>query len=1094
MGLALGVFTASQSAMHRLSAFALLAVGTAAASATAGRCPVSTLPLQRRSSPLHRLGASSRSAVAATDTLSFCCDACAALGSSQCASFSWSVETGVCLLHHSSAKLGDSHEEEGTAKSDGAPWLCAGTGSYPTLATCDANATAADLIAALRETTNHLLLVVYDFWNIHGRDSAGGCHTTLDDTGKPHPPFAKTLRGQAEDLQGFAEAASRLRFFNNASLAAAATSMADAQCDTVRAMLDSQAEIDGKSPVLFATRAQAALGLATYARVAANKTSAREALQLSTAQAGALLACCRDEQGGFRPQEELREGWYAASARYPLSTHVLALSLFAAHRNASARLGVAEPPAFSSALAGLLQVTADRFVVRTNDSALFSPDFLDERYAPIPSAVFDYGSTLGLLSAIATLAALPGALHGHVALNRSLAAAATAADQGFDSRFGGFFSSGSPLGGGLPSSLQKTYYAQLGASGGLVWLWRLTGDSGYLCKALATLRRLERRQLAPIGEFFWATIDGESDGEGPAAPVGMHGSMLAEPWKGAGTLSSLATLGAELDEIRDAEIERWHAAPGATRDSAWAVRAAPRPAAQARQLSPACERFHVALPSSTPSIAAHPKGVPMSMPPGASTVLRSDNAGDCCAACEAQPYCASFLFAASQQLCALRPARRGSPAAPPAGWTEAALSRQPMSVTLAPSCPSALPALMLSRPVSALAGQAGKAGPGGEQKTAVVLRAASCAGSSAEAIGGAHLRGESSRRDYLKKSVAMDLSKKAKNRSSDGKTLCAVLGGAACDASWVLGAEFDDCSGGLRDALVFNRSAALGLWAPSTQPVDLFSSSGYEGLYWLTGRPDSTAHLSNGSFVVSFDPWDEGEGNVFVPLPPSLPSSRLRLSSPRKGNETRARVAAAAAAMARLGETAGNSSTPCDWRGLIGDVIDAKSWVTAFMLTEWSNDPDSYAKSVFLSLDASGRLAWGPLWDKGQAFGTNANSATEGLRALSPCAASCDVLENNGTVLGRLARFCPPFMRAVGELWKEARASPTAPLGDATVNGLLHGWARRFKESGAIARDRKRWGACGGGGDERYDADVDALSGWIRKRAHWLDSALAKEC
>jgi len=114
---------------------------------------------------------------------------------------------------------------------------------------------------------------------------------------------------------------------------------------------------------------------------------------------------------------------------------------------------------------------------------------------------------------------------------------------------------------------------------------------------------------------------------------------------------------------------------------------------------------------------------------------------------------------------------------------------------------------------------------------------------------------ESSRRDYPKKSLSIKLAKKEKH------DLCSVLGGDdLCGRSFILSASYDDRTY-LRDALTFNRSRALGLWAPRLTHVELVSGSGAgaknEGLYLLTERPDAGASGSSADITASFDPWDE---------------------------------------------------------------------------------------------------------------------------------------------------------------------------------------------------------------------------------------------
>jgi len=196
-------------------------------------------------------------------------------------------------------------------------------------------------------------------------------------------------------------------------------------------------------------------------------------------------------------------------------------------------------------------------------------------------------------------------------------------------------------------------------------------------------------------------------------------------------------------------------------------------------------------------------------------------------------------------------------------------------------------------------------------------------------------------------------------------------------------------------------------------------------------------------------------------------------------------VSRLAAAFSALGAAVGNASAPCNWPAL-QRLVDVDLLSIFVILTELSNDPDSYAKSVDVRLRDDGRLTFGPLWDKGQAYGMSGESKITGWRAEAPCAASCDVLDNAGTLFGSLFKHCRPFLsKAGGAAWKTARASGGA-LEDATLARLLRGWASQLQASGAVERDRSVWGI--GASGSSYNGQVEALISWCRARGAWMDS------
>jgi hypothetical protein len=1013
-----------------------------------------------------------------------CCDAC--MAANPCAAFAFRSTDGLCLLLptlHASVAL----DKSWNAGQGG--WLTAEMGAPPRDA-CEpaavSNTPSGVVLSSMRAQTAELIARVFQFWRAHGPDTSqpGSFHTTLSATGAAVPPTAKTARGQAEDLAAMSKLAMRARRLGDVATSQRAQSLADGLFTfMVRTFTPANGTAlvndlgsGAITPQLLTTHFAVITALATYAQAVPNATIAAAALAAATRQAAAAAACCLDASGGgYVVKEEMAEGWFPAGTAKTLGTHLGALGAGSALRNASAvrrlALNTGVDLASPAGMANLVRATRHVLVMPASGAAPYAPPYFGAAWKPLTPAasLVEYGPSMSVLPSLLD-AARALSVSAEPDLVRIAALVATAAAAvGYDPVTGGFYEKGIP-GAGPSGSDQKLYYVQTSAISSLISLFRHTKDRTLLCKAEATLRRLGARQLAPAGEFFWAV----SDDAHASTPVGMHGSLLAEPWKGAGALTGLVQIADLLDEIQKAEADAADAQPPVP-SPAWntTVSTALPVALAGNASSPPC----VAGLMSSLRAAGPLAGLASSLtlPAHAVDVRTGASPHSCCAACMAVLQCDGVAFDAKSGTCALLRGNHSVKAQLPR-WHTAPASRPPLSSRVLGACPAALPSLAIDVAASALAGIAGKSGPG-PASTAVRLLLAICAPQAAQAEwrGSAHVRGESSRRDYAKRSLALKL-----DAASAANTLTAAVGWRPSGEtrSVILYASYDDVTG-LRDALTFNRSAAVGLPAPRTGPLELTAGGSPQGLYYVTQRPDDVARdAGKHMLVASFDPWDDGPDDVFIPLPPQM-GSRLRMVHPsRPSAQQVGRFSSAMAAL--VNATVGST---CDWDA-IQSAADTKALVAFFVLTELSNDPDAYAKSTYISLrESDGRLVLGPLWDKNLAFGGSSESTAAGWRALAPCTASCDILDNAASVFGMLAKQCTPFMSAAGAMWTAARAHG-GPLSDAAVGAVVREMAQRLKASGAIERDRQVWPRSGRG----FDGEVQGLLGWLQARSSWMDA------
>lgn len=346
----------------------------------------------------------------------------------------------------------------------------------------------------------------------------------------------------------------------------------------------------------------------------------------------------------------------------------------------------------------------------------------------------------------------------------------------------------------------------------------------------------------------------------------------------------------------------------------------------------------------------------------------------------------------------------------------------------------------------------------------------------------------------------------------------------------------------LRNALTFAIANAAGFvpLPPLAAPVELLN----EGLYWVFDRDDSS--LEGGATsadVAQFSPFSaDAETSFFVPLSPPLGGAlkMMRsvdgdLSSGAERFGAAMQRAAAALRPSSVSRDGDGGGATCDWAA-VASSLDAPAFIRFFLLTEFSNDPDAYGKSVSLFLpynsSASRRAHHGsshptatihnppdpsgdypllaPLcpWDKNMGYGGSGGSAVAGWRVLAAFEQSCDVLDNAASIWGRLAAplpasppnashvnsstlWCPPFWRAAADMWRSMRTPPDGAASNAAVASFLRGAASVLRRSGAVGRDRAMWGVEGGRSDD-YQAEADQVVVWCTQRGAWMDAELQR--
>ena len=359
---------------------------------------------------------------------------------------------------------------------------------------------------------------------------------------------------------------------------------------------------------------------------------------------------------------------------------------------------------------------------------------------------------------------------------------------------------------------------------------------------------------------------------------------------------------------------------------------------------------------------------------------------------------------------------------------------------------------------------------------------------------GIELRGRSSQVYFPKRQFGLEF-----RTEGDVQTEASFLGMPA-ESDWVLLGPYSDKTF-LRDALTFELARRMGRAAPRSVFVELFLRQGaprpteeeYQGLYLATER------ISRGRERIDLPASRRrpGEQSGFIAkldwLDPDTPEryfttgsgERVILVYPNARDATDEQVSFLQGYVEAF--EASISRGPSEYAKL----IDVGSFVDGMILQELAKNVDAYRSSTYLYKPPGGKLHFGPLWDFNQAYG-NASydeqaSLVEGWRVSRARA---------GSWLSRLFHD-PDFRSRFEARYRELREGRRAPLSDEAMVGFLEAEADRLRD--AAARNFERWPILGevvlGNPDpppDSYDGEVEALEGWLRARAAWMDEELSR--
>ncbi len=349
-------------------------------------------------------------------------------------------------------------------------------------------------------------------------------------------------------------------------------------------------------------------------------------------------------------------------------------------------------------------------------------------------------------------------------------------------------------------------------------------------------------------------------------------------------------------------------------------------------------------------------------------------------------------------------------------------------------------------------------------------------------------------------------------RDARGDNRNVPLLGMPSENDWVLHAPYTDKTL-VRNAVAYRLARAMGRYASRTRFCEVVVNGEYQGVYLLLEaikrdservdiarlRPSETSGDDlTGGYIVKVDKFAGGQvGGWFSPLPPPYPFGRQirwEFHEPSPRDIVPEQAAYIERTITAFEHTLASDDIDDPARGFL-PLIDLGSFVDFVILNEVTKNIDGYRASTYLHKDKDsngGLLRAGPVWDFNLAMGNASFGGGADHRGFQ-----FDWNDRGDGVpipfwWGRMARSAP-FQAAMRARWAELRAGPLAPE---AIEAVIDGAVAETAE--ARVRDAERWGTEGeyvwGNAyvGETHAEDVRYLQAFTRRRAAWMDGALAQ--
>eukprot|EP01025_Chloroclados_australasicus_P006745 TRINITY_DN12159_c0_g1_i1.p1 TRINITY_DN12159_c0_g1~~TRINITY_DN12159_c0_g1_i1.p1 ORF type:complete len:888 (+),score=77.43 TRINITY_DN12159_c0_g1_i1:170-2665(+) len=388
---------------------------------------------------------------------------------------------------------------------------------------------------------------------------------------------------------------------------------------------------------------------------------------------------------------------------------------------------------------------------------------------------------------------------------------------------------------------------------------------------------------------------------------------------------------------------------------------------------------------------------------------------------------------------------------------------------------------------------------------------------------GIEIRGQTSARDFEKKSFSMEI-RDAANADADFGLL-----GLPSEEDFVLYGPEEDRSLGLKNIMAYEMSRAIGQYASRYRLIEIFlvkdgqplNPGHYHGVYVLGEKikkgqdrvdiQDREGEDLTGGYIMKHDNNNVDEGEYWFNT--TINNMPIIIVYPRPRDLTEAE---ASYIMGYLDEFEAALASKQFRNAAVGyrAYIDIDTFVDYMLVVEATKNPDGYRGSCYMHKDRGGPLRMGPIWDYNEAFGTccgypfegyDKDGVSDGISGGSAISIEgwrfnicedperCIVDPQDGVSMWYRRMWQDvAYRQLVAKRWQEVR---TQQISDAWVEGMIEGF--RNEVADAAMRNYQRWGDVIGevwfdSYEEQWTFYVDRLKEWLIGHMQWMDNEFTK--
>jgi cellobiose epimerase len=350
-------------------------------------------------------------------------------------------------------------------------------------------------LKSIQARVNDLGNQIFSFWNKYGTDTVyGGFFGTLDEKGFSKKPYDKGVIAQSRHLWAFStwyemkEQSKEVKAVCHNLYKFIIAGFYDRTSREFCWMTNREGEVNDPMKRLY-SNSFAILGLSAYARVFKDPVAAEYAMQCFRA----IDKRAHDSLNGGYFQTDEHEWVTAKGAVKETNTHIHLLESF------TALYEVTRDKLVKERLEEMLRIVAFKL---PQPKGYVHLQFMAD-WTPVDKPVVSYGHDLETAWLIYDAARVLGKCSDRDIMNQVIKMGTLSGNEGLDTVYGGYYSSGIP--NYKVTDFSKVWWVQAEALNGLFRLYSLTGETQWLEKLDKTLSWIERCQVnKSTGEWYYS--------------------------------------------------------------------------------------------------------------------------------------------------------------------------------------------------------------------------------------------------------------------------------------------------------------------------------------------------------------------------------------------------------------------------------------------------------------------------------------------------------------------------------------------------------------------------------------------------------------